>query len=355
MAAHSRRSRSQRHQVHDPQASQRFRTGRPFSQSLTNPWGNGAAQEELSEQVQEANGSDVVAERVEEAPSQVAAEAEVPSSDEHTVAKQTPAADAGDGTWTEAPSKQDVVAGNGVVSLGAQGPIVSEVQQTLTQMGFGIAQTGKLGPTTSQVIKDFQAAYGVETTGIIGPTTLEMLNRASQASVSFQDLRQIVPQLDPSRAKAMLQYINASMYMADISSDARKAAYLAQLAHETDGFNTLEEYASGADYEGRRDLGNTQSGDGRRYKGRGAIQLTGRANYARVDQILGTDLIENPELAATNEYGFKIAAVYWKDHELNELADRGDFEGITDVINYYDPERLRQKRRSYHARARATL
>ena len=145
------------------------------------------------------------------------------------------------------------------------------------------------------------------------------------------------------------------MAYANISTDARKAAYIAQLAHETDGFNTFEEYASGSDYEGREDLGNTQPGDGRRFKGRGAIQLTGRANYAAASQRLGVDLVSNPELAKDPRYAFLVSADYWSTHGLNDYADRGDFEGITDVINYYDPESRRRSRRSYHQTAQQTL
>jgi hypothetical protein len=64
-----------------------------------------------------------------------------------------------------------------------------------------------------------------------------------------------------------------------IVGELRQAHFLAQLAHESDGFRTTVEYASGAAYEGRQDLGNTEPGDGRRFKGRGLIQCTGRANY----------------------------------------------------------------------------
>jgi hypothetical protein len=106
----------------------------------------------------------------------------------------------------------------------------------------------------------------------------------------------------------------------------------------------MEEIASGAAYEGRSDLGNTQPGDGKRYKGRGPIQLTGRKNYRRFGRLLGLDLENEPTLAAQPENGFRIAALFWKLGGLNELADKltlkkndaGDkivFAKITKIIN----------------------
>src|SRR5690606_25370634 len=82
-----------------------------------------------------------------------------------------------------------------------------------------------------------------------------------------------------------------------------------------------------------RDLGNAQPGDGRRYKGRGPIQLTGRANYRAAGKALGLPLEEQPELAAMPEHGFRIAAWYWTMRKLNPLADQGNFLAITVAIN----------------------
>jgi hypothetical protein len=86
-------------------------------------------------------------------------------------------------------------------------------------------------------------------------------------------------------------------------------------------------------YEGRRDLGNTQPGDGKRFKGRGPIQVTGRANYRKYGAKLSLNLEANPELAATPEVGFRIAGLYWADRGLNALADLRDFKTITRRIN----------------------
>lgn len=95
----------------------------------------------------------------------------------------------------------------------------------------------------------------------------------------------------------------------------------------------MEEIASGAAYEGRKDLGNTQPGDGMRYKGRGPIQLTGRANYLNCGNALGLDLVSNPEIVSTVDVGCRVAGWFWVTKGLNLLADERDFDRITRRIN----------------------
>jgi len=86
-----------------------------------------------------------------------------------------------------------------------------------------------------------------------------------------------------------------------------QAAYiLATAFHETDAFKTLEEYATGANYEGRKDLGNTHDGDGQRFKGRGYVQITGRRNYADWSKRLGVNLVGKPWLAKDLNYAVPI-------------------------------------------------
>jgi hypothetical protein len=82
-----------------------------------------------------------------------------------------------------------------------------------------------------------------------------------------------------------------------------------------------------------KSLGNTQSGDGFRYRGRGPIQITGRANYKKYGDLLGVDLVGNPDLAATPQFAFSTAGLFWKLNRLNELADVQDFTTITKRIN----------------------
>lgn len=165
--------------------------------------------------------------------------------------------------------------------------------------------------------------------------------------VTDDELRQIMPNCAAAKRADYLPFIQQAMAEFDITSYLRETAFLAQLAHESGELRYMEEIASGAAYEGRADLGNTQPGDGKRFKGRGPIQLTGRSNYKRYGDLLGLDLVNNPTIAATKEVGFRIAGQFWKLNGLNELADQqqfktitkrinGGYNGLDDRIKYYD-------------------
>lgn len=153
--------------------------------------------------------------------------------------------------------------------------------------------------------------------------------------LTLDQLRIIMPRLSLVRMGNYLPHLRAAMAEAEINTEDRAAAFLAQLAHESVELQFWEELASGAAYEGRSDLGNNQPGDGTRYKGRGPIQLTGRANYRRAGAALGLDLEGHPERAAHVDVGFRTAAWFWKDRNLNHWADAGPlgFEAITRKIN----------------------
>ncbi|PZR06593.1 MAG: peptidoglycan-binding protein [Archangium gephyra] len=157
-----------------------------------------------------------------------------------------------------------------------------------------------------------------------GPTT---------GGISKAQLQAIMPNLSSAKADEYLPLLNAAMVQGGINTPKRQAAFLAQLAHESGQLRYFEEIASGAAYEGRRDLGNTQPGDGVRFKGRGPIQLTGRHNYRIAGQALGIDLENNPTLAARPDIGFRIAVWYWNSRNLNAQADAGNFDAITRAIN----------------------
>lgn len=150
--------------------------------------------------------------------------------------------------------------------------------------------------------------------------------------MNSSQLLAIMP-LAKAHVAKFLEPLNAAMEEFDINTPLRQAAFIAQLAHESGQFRYVRELASGAAYEGRKDLGNTKPGDGVRYRGRGLIQITGRANYASCGQALGANFIDQPELLEQPQYATKSACWFWKDRGLNELADAGEFEKITRRIN----------------------
>jgi putative chitinase len=119
----------------------------------------------------------------------------------------------------------------------------------------------------------------------------------------------------------------------EINTKDRQAHFIAQCAHESDGFFTTQEYASGAAYEGRKDLGNTHPGDGKRYKGRGLIQLTGRHNYTTASAAMNAPYVEQPELVERFPAAAIVSGWFWDTHKINHHADNNDVKAVTKAIN----------------------
>lgn len=172
--------------------------------------------------------------------------------------------------------------------------------------------------------------------------------------ISLDQLKRIIPYAGP-KAGVFLLPLNEAMDEFGINTPARQAAFLAQIAHESGSLRYVKELATGDAYEGRNDLGNTQPGDGRRFKGRGLIQITGRANYLACSMALFGDdrLIADPSILEGVVDACRSAAWFWASRNLNELADQGAFRAVTRVINggfngYED-------RAAFYAKARKVL
>jgi len=142
-------------------------------------------------------------------------------------------------------------------------------------------------------------------------------------------------------AEKFLPYIIETCDRYQINTPVRQLCFLAQVGHESGGLYYTEELASGENYEGRKSLGNTQPGDGVRFKGRGLIQITGRANYQSIGNNLGVDFITTPTLlggknvkVCTNDQ-LKYAAIsagwYWNSRNLNNIADQINIKKPIDV------------------------
>lgn len=153
-------------------------------------------------------------------------------------------------------------------------------------------------------------------------------------AITADQLRQITDyNADPDRVNHLLPHLLLTMALYKISTPLRQAHFIAQLVHESGSFNYLEEIDPGDYLEGRTDLGNTEPGDGRRFKGRGLIQITGRANYEACGEYLGIDLIKTPLRLADYDLACLSAGWFWAKHKLNEDADHDDVERVTRTIN----------------------
>jgi predicted chitinase len=166
-----------------------------------------------------------------------------------------------------------------------------------------------------------------------------------------------MPALPAAKLELFLPFLQSATTEFAIDRPAREAAFIAQLAHESGQLRFMEEIWGPTEAQKRYEppstlatkLGNTEKGDGKRFKGRGPIQISGRANYQLYGELLSLDLVGDPPRAATPDVGFRTAALYWQRNGLNELADRatadafreittrinGGLNGITDREKFY--------------------
>ena len=154
--------------------------------------------------------------------------------------------------------------------------------------------------------------------------------------ITVQQLLLILPNAGPV-AGVYVPVLNTAMNRYQIVGSKRVAAFIAQIGHESGQLRYVKEIwgptAAQTRYEGRADLGNTQSGDGSKYRGRGLIQITGRANYKACGEALGLDLVNQPELLEKPLHACMSAAWFWATKGLSPLADDGKFETLTRRIN----------------------
>lgn len=173
--------------------------------------------------------------------------------------------------------------------------------------------------------------------------------------IGHRSLRRVCPNLSDRQAKQLAVSLGTAMHRYGIKTKREAAMFIAQLAHESNGFRTSEEYADGSAYEGRKDLGNTRKGDGKKFKGRGRIMITGRNNYKQLSGRLNRDFVKAPWLLAKQPYSELASAIWWKDHNCGYWSKKIDdpearLLKVTKIINggyngLYD-------RRIYHNRAR---
>lgn len=223
---------------------------------------------------------------------------------------------------------------------------VESVQRllNLNDQRIGLAEPlscdGVIGKKTLSAIRAFQEVVlsAAAPEGIVRPgdATLLALCSALPEGISEPLLSLTYLNAAEETVKALSPGILDCMTRYGINTPLRQAHFLAQIGHESGELRYRQELASGAAYENRRDLGNTRTGDGPRYKGRGLIQLTGRANYSEYTRTgkLDVDVVADPGQVATNDQlCVDVAGWFWERHGLNAVADRDDIETITRRIN----------------------
>ena len=155
-------------------------------------------------------------------------------------------------------------------------------------------------------------------------------------------MRQAFPGLSGARAAELNSGLNKALRLAGCTTVKRAAMFCAQVGEESISLTAATELASGAEYEGRPDLGNTHPGDGVRFKGRSFIQITGRSNYGKLSQWAhserlvpsATYFVEHPAQLATDQYVWLGPVWYWTvARSMNRFADAGDVEGATRAVN----------------------
>lgn len=136
----------------------------------------------------------------------------------------------------------------------------------------------------------------------------------------------------------LLDDLNACLVRFEINTSARMQMFFSQICHESGNLKWMKELASGDAYEGRRDLGNTQQGDGKRFKGAGCIQLTGRANYQALANYLKDFRVMEGCNYVAQKYPFTSAGLWWHKNGLNQMIDRGaTIEQVSARVNGRHP------------------
>ncbi len=222
-----------------------------------------------------------------------------------------------------------------------------KVVQLLMNMNLArIARTaaltvdGQFGTASLNAILAFQTQAMGQTApdGVVAPggDMLAELRRGLPGGMASEKFHFVMLNAKSSQLELFYKPMLERMQAAQIDTPLRMAHFLAQTGHESGDLQYLEELASGEAYEGRKDLGNAQPGDGPRFKGRGLIQLTGRVNYAAYGRSIGVDLTAdgNWENVATDPaLAVDAACWFWTEHGLNELADQDDLQAITRRVN----------------------
>lgn len=236
--------------------------------------------------------------------------------------------------------------GNRVVelkkALGAVlGPVAAEYA--------GLAMGDALDADTEAALRRWQAGVGLIADGVVGPRCLEALGvvafAALEATPSADAVRTLFPATKPANIARFLPYVLAALRAAGLADRGLLLSALGTIRAESEGFLPISEFQSqfntppgGAPfslYDGRKNLGNTQAGDGARFMGRGFVQLTGRANYRQFGAELGIDLEAEPDLANAPEIAAALLAAFLTSRAsaLREALAADDLRRARKLVN----------------------
>lgn len=142
--------------------------------------------------------------------------------------------------------------------------------------------------------------------------------------ITSDQLKQIVPLIKASAVACYMPYLTSILPSYSIDTPARIGGFIAQVAEESMNFSYVLERDNGDQYEMSAALGNTIPGEGRLYKGRGLIQITGKTNYYNCSLHIFKDdrLLKHPDLLTVPEYAVTSACWYWMDRGLNAVCDQ---------------------------------
>lgn len=243
---------------------------------------------------------------------------------------------------------QDIFASNKPLPLAEvakDAELARQIQTRLRDLGMPIGKPdGLYGPVTASAIARFCTAFSSSSTGEITPAVAKELIQC-KAIPGFDPFREMA---SPEMVATILQcpVADAQKYLPGVLKALQEKgildkptliATLATIRVETMGFRPIHEFGGPAyftkHYEGRRDLGNTQPGDGARYHGRGFVQLTGRANYRRYSHKLKVDLEEDPDLALDPKVSARILVSFFYDQGVDDAARAGDWRKVRKLVN----------------------
>ena len=271
-----------------------------------------------------------------------------------------------------------------LVKRGSRGDDVTQLQQALNKLGYNLDVDGIFGKGCYDAVMDFQTKQNLGADGVAGNDTWNAINAAVSSStpaqspagesqkpiegdvlVSKEDLAKILPKATTENIDKYFEALNKGMVQYGINTPLRMAHFIAQLAHESANFRAksenlnysakalrgvfgkyfpteelAEEYARQPEkianrvYGARMDNGDESSGEGWKFRGRGLIQLTGKANYSACGNAIGINLVEQPDVVAEDPNVAVLAAGwFWNSKKLNKYADQDDVLTVTKRIN----------------------